>query len=175
MQPQLDFLLGGARSGKSRLAQQRAESSHLQLIYLATAEAKDKEMQQRIEIHRHQRGIQWQLHEEPIYLARTLQAITNPNTCVVVDCLTLWLSNLMLQDDSNMSEQQQTELLLCLPQLEGHVIFVSNEVGQGIVPMGELSRRFVDQADWLHQNLARECHRVDFIIAGIEQNLKNHF
>jgi adenosylcobinamide kinase/adenosylcobinamide-phosphate guanylyltransferase len=189
----IHLILGGARSGKSRLAEnlaKQAESQGLNVCYLATAQAHDEEMQQRITQHQADRPQHWPLIESPLYLAKSLEQAIKTSDCVLVDCLTLWLSNCLCQQDSGFYAQQKSALLQFLQsfvddeqtlQAENTVqarqakkiIFVSNEVGHGIVPMGELSRQFVDQAGWLHQELAVLASQVDFIMAGLPLNLKN--
>jgi len=169
MPNQLQLILGGARSGKSRNAEQRAADSGLQKIYLATATADDGEMTERIKKHQADRDGHWQLLEEPLLLADTLRKHSAADNCILVDCLTLWLSNCL---HHNCWAEQQQALLDCLDKLPGAVIFVTNEVGQGIVPMGELTRQFVDEAGFLHQRLAASCDRVTMVVAGLPQELK---
>ncbi|KNZ28789.1 bifunctional adenosylcobinamide kinase/adenosylcobinamide-phosphate guanylyltransferase, partial [Acinetobacter baumannii] len=142
----LQLILGGARSGKSRLAEQTAISMQLAVTYVATAQALDPEMQSRIAHHQNQRPAHWSLVEEPLFLAKTLQKIDRPNQIILVDCLTLWLTNLLLLEDQNIQQFECEQLLKILPTLESEVILVSNETGLGVVPLGEISRRFVDEA-----------------------------
>lgn len=149
----LQLILGGARSGKSRLAEQTAISMQLAVTYVATAQALDPEMQSRIAHHQNQRPAHWSLVEEPLFLAKTLQKIDRPNQIILVDCLTLWLTNLLLLEDQNIQQFECEQLLKILPTLESEVILVSNETGLGVVPLGEISRRFVDEAGRLHQAL----------------------
>lgn len=167
----LELYLGGARSGKSRLAEQQAECSGLEPVYLATAEAGDAEMAERIEHHQARRSERWLTCEEPFDLAGALQRIASPGRCVVVDCLTLWLTNLLC-DECRSVESEKQKLLAILPTLPGRIILVSNEVGHGIVPMGELSRRFVDESGWLHQDIAALADRAVWVVAGLPQVLK---
>ena len=168
-----ELVLGGARSGKSRLAERLVEVTGWPVTYIATATVKDDaEMAERIAHHQARRPEHWSLVEAPLSLAATLQAHAAPNHCLLVDCLTLWLTNLLLCEDSERLEREKAALLETLPLLPGRIVLVSNEVGQGIVPMGELSRRFVDEAGWLHQALAERCDRVIFTIAGLPQVLK---
>ena len=171
----LELILGGARSGKSALAEQRAIASTLEVCYLATAEALDGEMQTRIAHHRERRPAHWRTIEEPLELAATLQAEARAGQLILVDCLTLWLSNLLIsaESDEALFMEQRAALLEVLPGLPGHTILVSNEVGMGIVPMGELSRRFVDEAGWLNQAVAERCQRVTFVAAGLPLVLKD--
>ena len=166
-----ELILGGARSGKSRLAEQLAQESGLQVVYIATAAAGDREMALRIEQHRQRRPQDWQLIEEPIALAKVLQQQAAAGRCLLVDCMTLWLSNLLMAGDEDLAQRRE-QLLALLPNLPGRVIFVSNEVGMGIVPMGELSRRFQDESGLLHQALAQSCERVILTVAGLPHTLK---
>ena len=165
------LILGGARSGKSALAERLASSSAREVVYLATAQALDEEMAARIAHHRARRPAQWQCVEAPLALADALRAHARSDTCVLVDCLTLWLSNLLAQPAAVL-ERERDALLSTLPQLPGDVLLVSNEVGLGIVPLGELTRRFVDEAGRLHQSLAACCERVVFVAAGLPLALK---
>ena len=163
------LILGGARSGKSRYAETLAQATGKQLIYLATGEPGDAEMQKRIAIHREGRASQWQTVEEPIALAERLVTMNEAGNAVVVDCLTLWLSNCLTAGVLN---QQKDALMDLLPQLVCDLYLVSNEVGSGVVPLGELSREFVDQSGWLHQRLAEHCERVTLVVAGLPMTLK---
>jgi adenosylcobinamide kinase/adenosylcobinamide-phosphate guanylyltransferase len=166
------LILGGARSGKSRYAEQLAENSGADVIYIATSEARDEEMQQRIARHRLQRPQHWALVEEPLQLAKALQDHDAAGKCLLVDCLTLWLSNLLCHKNNELFAEQRALLLSTLPTLKSDIILVSNEVGHGIVPMGELNRRFVDESGWLHQDIARIAERVVWVVAGLPQILK---
>lgn len=166
-----ELILGGARSGKSRLAEQRALESELEVVYIATATVDDDEMRQRVDLHRQTRPEHWQLIEEPIELSQCLQQNAAAGRCLLVDCLTLWLSNLVHQQPDELTNQIDN-LQQVIPQLPGHIIFVSNEVGMGIVPMGELSRQFQDQSGILHQRLASLCDRVTLTVAGLPMQLK---
>lgn len=166
------LILGGARSGKSRYAQQQAIVSAKPVIYVATAYAGDNEMQARIQQHQQERPRDWQLIEEQTALADVLIQHDSVDHCILVDCLTLWLSNLLCHEDQGLYRVERDKLLQVVASLQGDVILVSNEVGQGIVPMGELNRRFVDEAGWLHQALAQSCERVVWIMAGLPQVLK---
>lgn len=167
-----EFILGGARSGKSAFAQQRATASGLKVIYLATAQAGDAEMVERIALHRADRPSDWGLVEEPLALAAALRAHATPGHCLLVDCLTLWLSNLLAAGDARLSSEAGA-LLETLPTLPGCILLVSNEVGQGIVPANSLARRFRDEAGRLHQAVAARCDRATFIIAGLPLTLKD--
>ncbi|MCF6258454.1 MAG: bifunctional adenosylcobinamide kinase/adenosylcobinamide-phosphate guanylyltransferase [Gammaproteobacteria bacterium] len=169
-----ELILGGARSGKSALALQRAQTSGKAVTFIATAHAGDAEMAARIKQHRAERPAHWTLVEEPVALADVLLAHAAPQHCLLVDCLTLWLGNLLGNEDANQQQfiSQRDALLQVLPQLPGHLIMVSNEVGLGITPLGEISRRFVDEAGRLHQQLATLCDQVTFIAAGLPLTLK---
>ncbi len=165
------LILGGARSGKSRFAEDSALASGKSLVYIATAQALDDEMRARIAHHRQGRDEAWVTIEEPLALAASLEKHAGESRCVLVDCLTLWLTNIMLAGETIFLREREA-LLACLPQLSGDIIFVSNEVGMGIVPADALSRRFVDEAGRLHQALAQCCDRVTFIAAGLPMPLK---
>ena len=166
-----ELILGGARSGKSALAEKRAGDSGKQVIYLATATAGDDEMADRIKFHQQQRPNDWLLIEEPLELTQILKQHANTNICILVDCLTLWLTNVLLMDEPRLQEKKR-ELLDSLLILPGDIIFVSNEVGSGIIPADALSRRFCDEAGRLHQQLAASCDRVTLVVAGLAQQLK---
>lgn len=168
----LQLILGGARSGKSKLAEQIAKETSLNVIYVATAQAWDEEMQLRIAHHQAQRPNEWQLIEETYYLADTLKKNDQKGQLILVDCLTLWMSNLLIHDDQNLQIQECQKLLQVLPKLQSQVILVSNETGLGVVPMGEITRKFVDESGRLHQQLGQLADRVVFCIAGFPMVLK---
>lgn len=167
------LILGGARSGKSSLAEREllAGAGNRACHYLATAHWQqcDAEMRARIEHHRQARDRRWQTLETPLGLGAALQNLNNPDACVLVDCLTLWLSN-ALHEACWPAEKEA--FLTALRQFSGQLILVSNEVGLGLVPLGELSRRFVDESGWLHQALGQLCERVVFVAAGLPLTLK---
>lgn len=167
-----ELILGGARSGKSRLAERRAEASGLAVTYVATSRPLDDELQQRVAHHRARRPAHWGLVEEPHALADVLRRHAAPERCLLVDCLTLWLTNLLMLDDDARLADERDALLACLPALPGQVLLVSNETGLGVVPLGELTRRYVDEAGWLHQALAERCERVTLVVAGLPMTLK---
>lgn len=168
------LILGGVRSGKSRLAETLATRSGLRVIYLATAAAAagDDEMRARIAQHRAQRPAHWQTVEEPIALAACLREHAAADTCLLVDCLTLWLSNLLCAEDAAQLSREREALIDTLPTLPGRILLVSNETGLGVVPMGALSRRYLDEAGLLHQRLAERCEQVIFTLAGLPQVIK---
>lgn len=166
------LILGGARSGKSALAERLAGDNDREVVYVATAQAHDDEMHDRIAHHRGRRPAHWRSIEEPLALAETLRLQAGEDRCLLVDCLTLWLSNLLIDPEPARFERERDALLDLLPSLPGQLLLVSNEVGLGIVPMGALSRRFVDEAGRLHQALATHCERVLFVTAGLPIALK---
>ena len=168
----LELILGGARSGKSLLAERLANGSGLECIYIATATAGDAEMAERIRQHRDQRSGFARTLEEPVQLARTIEEQMRPDRCLLVDCLTLWLTNIMLDNDSSTFARERERLLQVLARIEGRVLLVSNEVGMGVVPMDALSRRFVDESGRLHQQIAALSQRTVFVVAGLPQVLK---
>lgn len=185
----IDLVIGGARSGKSLHAERRAvdwcrAQAGRQVVYVATAAAGDGEMASRIEHHRARRPTAWGLVEAPLALADTLRAASRPDTLLLVDCLTLWLSNLLFSGqaaaqaeagepvDCPLLRGQQDALLDALTNLPGPVVLVSNEVGWGIVPMGALSRLFVDEQGRLNQRIAAQADRVTLVAAGLPLLLK---
>jgi adenosylcobinamide kinase / adenosylcobinamide-phosphate guanylyltransferase len=168
----LELILGGARSGKSRLAEKLASESALAVTYIATSQPLDGEMSERIQHHRERRPLHWGLVEEPLALARVLREQAAMDKCLLIDCLTLWLTNLLMLDDPARLSVERAALLDCLSDLPGRIILVSNETGLGVVPLGELTRRYVDEAGWLHQALAERCQRVVFSVAGLPMVLK---
>jgi len=168
----LQLILGGARSGKSRLAEKLAADSGLAVTYIATSQPLDGEMTARVAHHRARRPAEWRLIEEPLELARVLRETASAERCLLVDCLTLWLTNLLMLDNPERLAQEREALLDCLASLPGAVILVSNETGMGVVPLGELTRRYVDEAGWLHQALAERCQRVVLTVAGLPLTLK---
>lgn len=168
------LILGGARSGKSTYAQRTAESraaaSHASLVMIATAEALDAEMAERIARHKSERGSVWQTIEEPMELAATIASL-GADQIAVVDCLTLWLSNLMTRDIP--IEKAVSDLISALRSSPAEIILVSNEVGLGIVPDNPLARRFRDEAGRLNQSAAQVADEVVFIAAGLPMTLKS--
>ncbi|WP_434697089.1 bifunctional adenosylcobinamide kinase/adenosylcobinamide-phosphate guanylyltransferase [Pseudomonas sp. Z1-14] len=168
----LQLILGGARSGKSRLAEKLAAGTGLPVTYIATSQPLDGEMNQRVAQHRARRPTDWALVEEPLALAQVLRETAASERCLLVDCLTLWLTNLLVLDDADRLAAEREALLDCIGALPGEIIFVSNETGLGVVPLGELTRRYVDEAGWLHQALAERCQRVVLTVAGLPLTLK---
>ncbi len=168
--PPVTLILGGARSGKSRHAEALVESQSGRCRYIATAEARDAEMAERIAHHQLRRGPRWQTTEAPLDLVGALRRTAGPEGAVLVDCLTLWLSNLMGAGADIAAETGA--LVAALPALDGPVVFVSNEVGLGIVPDNALARRFRDDAGHLHQAVAAAADRVVFMVAGCPLQIK---
>ena len=178
------LILGGARSGKSAYAECLAIDSGKEVVYIATARAGDGEMAERIRLHRQQRPSIWLTVEQPLTLADAVLHWCAPGRVVLVDCLTLWLSNLMFSGDTEFPEvgeitlpalfdEQRALFLDALQHLGGDLILVSNEVGMGIVPYGAISRSFTDQAGRLNQAVASVCERAIFIAAGLPLVLKD--
>ena len=168
----LQLILGGARSVKSRLAEKLAAGSGLAVTYIATSQPLDGEMNERVRHHRERRPGHWALVEEPVELARVLRDNARADSFLLVDCLTLWLTNLLLLEDPQRLSAERDALLECLAELPGEIVLVSNETGMGVVPLGELTRRYVDEAGWLHQALAERCQRVVLTVAGLPLTLK---
>jgi adenosylcobinamide kinase/adenosylcobinamide-phosphate guanylyltransferase len=166
----ITLLLGGARSGKSRLAEQLAETRNGRLVYIATAEAWDEEMKVRIAEHKSRRGDRWHSLEAPIAVAEVLRALPPDTGAVLVDCLTLWLSNLMHAGRDVSAET--AGLLTALNAVEFPVLLVSNEVGLGIVPDNRLARDFRDAQGRLNQAVAAAADHAIFMAAGLPLVLK---
>ncbi|MCB2227414.1 MAG: bifunctional adenosylcobinamide kinase/adenosylcobinamide-phosphate guanylyltransferase [Desulfarculaceae bacterium] len=168
------LILGGAKSGKSSTAQRLAESWGGRLVYVATAQAGDAEMTARIARHQAERGEAWSTLEEPLALEEALRRADGPDAVLLVDCLTLWLSNLVL--GANLSDTAVAErgeaLAGMLPELKARVILVANEVGLGIVPENALARRWRDLAGGLNQRMASACDTVVLVAAGLPLALK---
>ena len=179
------LVLGGARSGKSRYAEALASASGKEVAYLATATAStgDSEMTARIAHHRAGRPAHWITIEEPLALGHQLDRLSSPHRLILVDCLTLWLGNLMFQDGEHFPEvgvitlpkrfhEQQTALSAALARCDSEVVMVSNEIGMGLTPMGAISRRFMDEQGRLNQAMAARCERAVFVAAGLPIFLK---
>jgi len=167
-----ELILGGVRSGKSRLAERRAVDSGLAVTYIATARVGDEGMRQRVEEHRRRRPADWELVEEPLELAGALRTHAAEGRCLIVDCLTLWLTQLLCETDGARLAQERDALTDTLPGLPGHIILIGNETNMGVLPPGELSRRYCDEAGLLHQALAGVCDRVILTVAGLPWVLK---
>lgn len=170
----ITLILGGARSGKSRFAEQLASNSQLPVVYIATATELDEEMATRIEHHQHNRPSDWRLRECPLDLAIALQEETQQPQTILVDCLTLWLNNQLFENPEQDFAALFDELVTSLSANNAKVIFVANEVGLGIIPLGEVSRKFVDEAGRLNQKIAQIADNVFFVAAGLPLLLKGN-
>lgn len=165
----IELVIGGARSGKSSFAERQALGAGLRVTYIATGEARDAEMAQRIAHHRTRRSAHWHTVEEPLALAEALRREAAPDACLLVDCLTLWLTNVLLAE----RDDEIDRLLDALPPLPGRIILVSNEVGSGIVPENALARRFRDEQGRLNQRVAALADQVTLVTAGLPLTLKS--
>ncbi|MBK8160172.1 MAG: bifunctional adenosylcobinamide kinase/adenosylcobinamide-phosphate guanylyltransferase [Rhodospirillaceae bacterium] len=168
--PAITLVLGGARSGKSRYAEELLDRHTGARTYIATAEIRDAEMAERVKLHRDRRDPDWRLVEEPLALPQALVSETEKGAAVLVDCLTLWLTNVMLAERDVVAECAALEQ--ALGQCGGPIIFVANEVGLGIVPDNKLARDFRDHAGRLNQRLAARADHVLFVAAGLPLILK---
>ncbi|MBS0587822.1 MAG: bifunctional adenosylcobinamide kinase/adenosylcobinamide-phosphate guanylyltransferase [Proteobacteria bacterium] len=166
------LILGGVRSGKSRLAERLALESRLPVTYIATATGDDAEMRARIAAHQERRPDHWQVVEEPLQLASVITQHAREERCLLVDCLTLWLTNWLLHPETTRLDAERAAFLSALSQAAGKLILVSNETNMGVIPMGELSRRYCDEAGQLHQAVAQCCDQVVLTAAGLPLVLK---
>ncbi|GAB4348547.1 MAG: bifunctional adenosylcobinamide kinase/adenosylcobinamide-phosphate guanylyltransferase [Oricola sp.] len=164
------LVLGGARSGKSRFGERMVAASRLAPVYIATSQARDDEMRERIGFHRARRGPEWVTVEEPDDLEGALKRETRRDRAVLVDCLTLWISNLMMAE-SDITARSQS-LCATLERVGGPVVLISNEVGLGIVPDNAMARAFRDHAGRLHQEIAALADSVYFVAAGLPLKMK---
>lgn len=164
--------IGGARSGKSAWAQRYMERNYRSLVFLATAEILDEEMALRVRLHRESRGPEWMLLEEPLDVPGALRARGSSGDAVLVDCLTVWLSNIMLKEGRSRVQLYRDRLLETLSERKANVVLVSNEVGMGLVPEHPLGREFRDEAGILNQAVAQSADRVVFVAAGLPLWLK---
>ena len=168
--PSSVLVLGGARSGKSNFAEGLALETGLVRHYVATGRAWDDEMKDRIARHRADRGDSWVTHEEPMALVELLQSLDAPGNVILVDCLTLWVTNLMMEDRSIADESARLATFLELAS--ARIVLVSNEVGLGIVPDNKMAREFRDHAGRLHQSVAKAAREVYFVAAGLPLKMK---
>jgi adenosylcobinamide kinase / adenosylcobinamide-phosphate guanylyltransferase len=170
------LILGGARSGKSAYAERLAAALELPVTYIATAQVYDDEFAKRVAQHKQRRPPYWALVEAPFNLGRTLLDNDAADTCLIVDCLTLWLAQCICPDCDKPErldwQAEKQALLAALPQLQAQVFLVSNEVGMGIVPLGEINRQFQDEQGRLNQHVAAIADKVSFIAAGLPITLK---
>ena len=171
----LALILGGARSGKSRYGLGLAARCPAPRLFVATCQPRDAEMEARIEAHQRERGSDWATREVPLQLAAALGEAQNRYGVVVVDCLTMWVSNLLLQEGASPGSIQTTceHLLEVLAKTAAPTVLISNEVGWGIVPDNPLARKFRDQAGWLHQRLAQVADLVVLVVAGVPVLIKS--
>lgn len=170
----LILVLGGARSGKSSFALKRAEKDGTRRAFVATAEARDEEMAERIKRHRAERANRWSTYEEPLNLTRLLTEIADSHDVYLIDCITLWVSNLMaqgLQDEEIINKTKELSRV-CVQMKDCSVYVVSNEVGLSVVPENPLARRFRDLTGRVNQILAEAAEEVYFIISGLPQRIK---
>ncbi len=166
------LILGGARSGKSRHAENLMAGIGPPCIYIATAQVLDDEMEDRVRRHKERRGTGWETIESPLSLLGTLEGLQGRQRPVLVDCLTLWLSNLLLSASGTSPEEEVAGLCEFLKEVRYPLIMVSNEVGFGIVPDNALARRFRDLAGFSNQKIAARCEAVTLVVAGIPFPLK---
>jgi adenosylcobinamide kinase/adenosylcobinamide-phosphate guanylyltransferase len=167
------FITGGARSGKSGFAEKLAGDLQGKRAYVATAQALDEEMASRIAKHRHDRGSAWDTFEEPLAIAELLRKLSDRYPVLLLDCLTLWLSNMMAHTDNDSQVLARSEeLVAAVRDFKGQCIVVSNEVGLGIVPDNPLARKFRDLAGMLNQRMAQAADEVYFTAAGIPLKIK---
>ena len=166
------LITGGARSGKSIYAEGRAAELGERRVYLATAEAKDEEMSQRIADHRKRRGNRWTTIEAPLEISAALLAQRGKADSALVDCVTLWISNLLIRYGKEFTEKKVEEFIRRFPDLDFHLVLVTNEVGWGIVPDNALAREFRDLAGWTNQQLVKAADEVILMVAGVPLNVK---
>jgi adenosylcobinamide kinase / adenosylcobinamide-phosphate guanylyltransferase len=164
------LVLGGARSGKSAFAEGLVDASGMSKVYVATGQAFDREMSDRIDVHRARRGTDWDNVEDPFDLSGVLGKVAAPDKAVLIDCLTLWVTNLMMEDRDVLAESNLLTGLL--PELSGLIVLVSSEVGMGIVPDNYMARAFRDHAGKLHQQIGAIADEVYFVAAGLPLKMK---
>jgi adenosylcobinamide kinase/adenosylcobinamide-phosphate guanylyltransferase len=170
----IEFYVGGCRSGKSRAALERADQiDAVRKLFVATCQPLDEEMRDRVERHKMERDRTWETHEVPLEIAALIRSHSEPQTVILVDCLTLWLTNLILGDADDTTLRKRIETLEDrLAKARGPVLLVANEVGLGIVPENAMSRRFRDWAGSLNQRMAQCAQRVVWTVAGIPVPIK---
>ena len=167
------LVLGGVRSGKSAFAQEQVASSGKPVSYVATSQVWDEGMAERVRLHKANRPGDWQIIEEPLALAKVLNSLNSPEQAVIVECLTLWMTNLLCLEDEARLEEEKRALVSAVEAFEGDLVLVSSEVGLGIMPMNALARRFGDEAGIMNQTLAKLTDRVTFVAAGLPLPLKS--
>jgi adenosylcobinamide kinase / adenosylcobinamide-phosphate guanylyltransferase len=167
MGKQIVFITGAARSGKSRYAEERASALGARCLYVATAQPSDEEMIRRISAHQRRRGSAWPTIEVSLALSDALRAWHGQIDSALVDCLTLWLSNLLVQRGEQYAQEKVQELVQTLPRLDFHLVLVTNEVGWAIVPDNPLARQFRDLAGWANQQIAAVANEVVLMVTGV--------
>lgn len=167
------LVLGGARSGKSAYAENMAKQTNQTVVYIATAQLRDEAIERRVSLHQQSRPAQWLTVECPLELGAAIEQYAVDGTTVLVDCLTMWITNMLCEENAKAKLDSQQQLFFsALSKVKGNVIFVSNEVGMGIIPMGELTRDYVDIAGRLHQDIASRADSVVLVVAGLPLILK---
>jgi adenosylcobinamide kinase/adenosylcobinamide-phosphate guanylyltransferase len=168
------FVTGGARSGKSDFAQEMAEKIEGKRVFVATAQAFDEEMEERIQKHQENRGARWDTLEEPIDIGGTIRSVLGQYKTILIDCLTVWMSNLLLEypDQNEKISEIVDDFFSGLSESEETIIVVSNEVGMGIVPDNKLARHYRDQLGFLNQRMARRADEVYVLFSGIPDKIK---
>jgi adenosylcobinamide kinase/adenosylcobinamide-phosphate guanylyltransferase len=166
------LILGGVKSGKSRHAEVIAASSGCPVTVIATAQPHDTEMRHRIYLHQRQRPPGWQLVEEPLALGAAISEHSAPDRFVIIDCLTLWLTQLLGLGDQQRLQDELQRLLNAVSDIDANIALVGNESSMGVTPLGALTREYCDRAGVLHQQLAARCDTVILTIAGLPQYLK---
>lgn len=167
------LVLGGVRSGKSAFAQQAVAASGKNVNYIATSQIFDEDMANRVKLHKENRPVNWNVIEEPLELAKVLNSLNDPQQAVIIECLTLWLTNLLCLEDDSRLEEEKVAFIGAVANFKGDLVLVSSEVGLGIMPMNSLARRFGDEAGLLNQQLANLSNQVTLVAAGLPMSLKS--
>jgi adenosylcobinamide kinase/adenosylcobinamide-phosphate guanylyltransferase len=174
------LIIGGVKSGKSRYAEnmlsafiQSKQLDEKQACLIATAQALDEGMSDRIVKHKQQRSVLWQLIEEPINLAGAIKKAEQTASIILIDCLTLWLTNLLMKEDEAFLQAEINKFLLAVTKCSSELVLVSNETNMGIMPLGQLTRDYCDRSGTLHQSLSEICDSVSLIVAGLPLPLKS--
>lgn len=165
------LILGGIRSGKSALAEAEATACQAPVVYVATATPGDEEMAERIARHQQRRPDDWGLDEEPVALGGVLARYREEAPCLLIDCMSLWLGNLLGAEEGALAREREA-FLAQVERYPGPLVIVSNEAGMGVIGMDKLTRRFCDELGWLNQALAQRCDQVLLSVAGLPQVLK---
>ncbi|MGO2355083.1 MAG: bifunctional adenosylcobinamide kinase/adenosylcobinamide-phosphate guanylyltransferase [Marinomonas foliarum] len=167
------LVLGGVRSGKSAYAEEQVASFNKAVCYVATSQIWDEEMAERVRLHQVSRPKEWRVIEEPLALAELLASLNTPEQAVIVECFSLWVTNLLCLEDEARLEEERQALLKAVEAFEGDLVLVSSEVGLGVMPMNALARRFGDELGSINQKLAKLTDRVTFVAAGLPMQLKS--